>query len=118
MEIEIQILQDIPEEQIKLFEDRTIYNVAVFTREFTKGSSAFPYLSGELQRSEVALPIQDLGNKTYGLGAGVDYAKYVWGYNKANWTNPNTEPKWYASVFKNSNATIINNAVQTALKEV
>lgn len=118
MQVEIEILKDIPEVQIKNFEDRTIYNTAVFTREYTKSSTAFPELSGELKRQEIAAPIENLGNNTYGLTGGVDYAKYVWNYKNAKWTNPNTQPQWYASVLKSSAATIISNAVQTTLKEV
>ena len=118
MEIDIQIIRDIPADQIKKFEDRTIYNTAVFTREFTKSENAFPELSGELKRQEVAVPIQDLGNNAYGLGTGVDYATIVWNYKNAKWTNPNTQPQWYASVLKSNYSTIINNAVQVALKEV
>jgi hypothetical protein len=118
MEIDIQVLKDIPTEQIKKFEDRTIYNTAVFTREYTKSSTAYPELSGELKRQEIAAPIENLGNNTYGLTGGVDYAKYVWNYKNAQWTNPNTQPQWYASVLRNNYEVIVNNAVQTALKEV
>jgi hypothetical protein len=118
MEIDIQVLKKLPVEQIKKFEDRTIYNTAVFTREYTKSSTAYPELSGELKRQEIAAPIENLGNNTYGLTGGVGYAKYVWNYKNAKWTNPNTQPQWYASVLKSSTATIISNAVQTTLKEV
>lgn len=118
MEIDIQILKELPVEQIKKFEDMTIYNIAAITREFTKSSNAYPYLTGELQKSEVALPIQQVDKMNYGLGAGIDYAKKVWNYKNANWTNPSTQPQWYASVLRNNYEVIISNAVQTALKEV
>ena len=77
MKIDIEIIKGLPVEQINMFEDRTIYNVAVETREMTKGFRAFPYLSGELERTEIAEPITG-SNKEYGLSAGVDYAKYVY----------------------------------------
>lgn len=118
MEIDIQVLKELPVEQIKKFEDRTIYNIAAITREFTKSANAYPYLTGELQKSEVALPIQQVDKMNYGLGAGIDYAKKVWNYKNANWTNPSTQPQWYASVLRNNYEVIVNNAVQTALKEV
>lgn len=118
MEVEIEILKDIPVEQINRFEDRTIYNVAVFTREFTKSKSAYPYLSGELQRQEVSLPIEG-SNKEYGLGRGVEYASRVYNYGQnTQWTNPNTEPQWYHTVFSKNYSTIVNQAVSIALKEV
>lgn len=118
MEIDTEIIKDIPVEQIAKFEDRTLYNITLLTREYTKSSQAFPYLTGTLQQSEVALPIQQIDTKCYGLGAGVDYAVRVWTYKKANWTNPSTQPQWYSSVLKNNAEVIFTNAVQTALKEV
>ena len=118
MEVEIEIVKGIPVEQINKFEDRTIYNVAVFTREFTKSKSAYPYLSGELQRQEVSLPIEG-ANKEYGLAGGVKYANKVYTYKDGtNWTNKNTEPQWYHTVFSKNYTTIVNQAVSIALKEV
>lgn len=118
MEFELQWEKQIPIEQIKAFEDKTIYNMAVYTREFTKGSMAYPYLTGELQRTEVVSPVIKLGDCDYGLTTGVDYATKVWQYNNVNWTNPSTKPQWYMSVLKTSVDVIVMNAVQSALKEV
>ena len=42
-----------------------------------KGLRAFPYLSGELERQEIAEPITG-SNKEYGLRVQVDYAKRVY----------------------------------------
>lgn len=36
MEVEFEIIKDIPVDQISKFEDRAIYNVAMLTREYTK----------------------------------------------------------------------------------
>lgn len=117
MNIEIEITKELPVKQINNFEDRTVYNCAVFTREFTKGANAFPYLTGNLQRHEIAAPIIG-SNKDYGLSSGVDYAKYVWKMNDVKWTNPNTQPQWYYSIFTKRTDTIVNQAVNTALKEI
>lgn len=117
MNVEIQIIKDIPKDQIEKFEDRTTYNVAVFTREYTKTSNAFPYLSGTLKRSELSSPIVG-SNKSYGLSAGTDYAVYVYRMENANWTNKNTMPHWYMANFKTQGNTVTNNAVKSALKEV
>lgn len=111
------IFKGLPKDKIEDFEDKVVYNVAVETREFTKGQSAYPYLTGELERSEVAEPILG-GNKEYGLGAGVDYAIYVYNYNKANWTNPSTEAHWYYNVFKKKSEEIVAQAVIKAMKEI
>lgn len=118
MDFEMHWEKEIPIEQIRLFEDKTIYNMAMLTREYTKGSMAFPYLTGRLQQNEVAAPIIKSGNCDYGLATGVDYAKRVWTYNNVNWTNPSTKPQWYMSVLKTSVDVIVANAVQNALKEV
>ena len=117
MKIDIEIIKGLPVEQINEFADRTIYNVAVETREMAKGLRAFPYLSGELERTEIAEPITG-SDKEYGLSAGVDYAKRVYNYNEANWTNPNTQDHWYASIYDKYYASIVNNAKEKALKEI
>lgn len=117
MNVEVEIIKELPKKQILGLEDRVVYNTAVLTREYTKNANAYPYLSGELQRSEIAAPITG-SNKEYGLLSGVDYAKYVWKYNNAVWTNPSTQPKWYYTTYKNQSAVITQNALVRALKEI
>lgn len=117
MKIDVEIIKGLPIDQIEMFEDRTVYNVAVETREMAKGLRAFPYLTGELERQEIAEPITG-SNKEYGLSAGVDYAKRVYNYNKAKWTNTNTEYQWYHTVYEKNYASIVNNAREKALKEI
>lgn len=117
MEIVFKITKDIPAKEIQNFEKKVVYNTALYTRERTKGASAFPYLTGRLERSEIALPIQGSGME-YGLGAGVDYAVSVWKKTNVNWTNSSTQPQWYYSVFKKEYASIVSQAVNTSLKEL
>ena len=118
MDFEIEVIRNLPVEQIHKFEDRTVYNMAVLTREFTKSANAFPYLTGTLYQSEIALPILNPGDKEYCLGAGVDYATRVWTYKNAQWTNPSTKPQWYATILNLNAEQITVIAVQTALKEI
>lgn len=117
MNVEVKIIKGLPTEQISKFEDRTVYNTAVVTREYTKSRNAYPYKSGKLMRTEVSLPIIG-SNKEYGLQAGVDYAKYVWKMENVHWTNPNTQPHWYYSNFNEKGAVLLTNAVIKALKEI
>lgn len=117
MNIEIEIKKGLPIKQIQSFEDKTVYNCAVFTREMTKGTNAYPYLTGKLRRTEEASAIVG-SNKTYGLTAGVDYAVDVWGYTNVHWTNPSTQPQWYKSVFNKNGGVIVSGAVVHAVKEV
>ena len=117
MNVEFQWVKPLPIKEIEKFEDRVVYNAAVYTREYTKGTSAYPYLSGELSRQEAKAPIVG-SNKQYGLTAGVDYAKYVWDMKGVKWTNNATKPQWYYTQFKNSAEVIVHQAVNTALKEI
>lgn len=115
MEVEVTILKDIPKDKIRKFEDLVIYEMARETLALTSGN--FPRLTGDLERSSYAMGVVNLGNMTYGLGAGVDYAKYVWKMSdKTNWTNPNTIPQWYYWVFAARKDNIINQAVTGAKK--
>ena len=103
---------------IDRFTDKVVYNVAVLTREMTKGLRAYPRRTGRLEQTEVSEQITG-SNKEYGLSAGVAYAKYVWlkGRN-TNWTNSSTEPQWYYTVFDKHDKEIVHNAVNRALKEL
>lgn len=113
--VEFQWIKPLPIKDINRFEDRMVYNVAVYTREYAKGTSAFPRRTGKLQRSEVASPVVG-NNKNYGLVAGTDYAKYVWRMNNVKWTNPSTKPQWYYTVFKNQKEKIMGQALGSSLK--
>lgn len=117
MNIEVKVIKGIPVQQIDKFEDRVVYNTALFTREYVKARNAYPYLTGKLARSEIASPITG-SRKTYGLTSGVDYAKYVWAMKDVNWTNPSTKPQWYYTAFKEKGYSFITNAVMAAKKEI
>lgn len=117
MNVDIEIIKGIPEKQIEQFEDRVIYNVAVETREMTKGYNAFPYLTGTLMEQEIAAPITG-SNKEYGLSAGVDYAMYVWKMTDVAWTNQQTQNQWYETIYIKNKSTIKQIATSIALKEI
>lgn len=117
MKLEVEIVKDIPEKQIKVYQDKVVYYTAVETREYTKGMGVYPYLTGELERSEVASPITGR-NATYNLLSGVNYAKYVWNYKKAKWTNPKTQPQWYKNIYKKYHNRILQTAKTRASKEI
>ena len=117
MSIEVQIIKDIPTNQINEFEDRVVYNTAVLTREMTKSSSSYPYLTGELARNEIQAPVEG-SNKEYGLLSGVKYAKYVWNMENVKWTNSSTKPQWYLTNYKLQKESIINTAINRALRSL
>ena len=117
MSLEAQIIKEIPEKQLNQFKDRVVYYTASLTREYTKGMGAYPELSGDLKRYEIASHITG-GNAQYNLLAGVDYAKYVWNFNNVKWTNPNTIPKWYYNVYRQKGKIILTNASTRAMREI
>lgn len=113
MSIEVKIIKDIPEKEITKYEDRVVYYSAVLTREYTKGMSAYPHLTGELEKQEIKAPITG-SNGEYNLLWGVDYAPYVWKMKNVDWTNENTKPQWYKTVYRQKEKTIIDTAMQRA----
>lgn len=115
MNVEIEIKKGLSKQEIMQFADKVVYNVAVMTRETTKANNAFPYRTGRLQRSEIALPV--IGNNAeYGLSSGVDYAIDVWSMRNVKWTNPQTKPQWYYYIFDKSKQMIVSAAVIKAKK--
>ena len=117
MRVEIEVLKDIPKEQINKFEDRVVYYTALETREHVKMVNGYPYRTGRLRRTEVATPITGT-NKEYNLLTGVGYAKQVYNYTNVNWTNPSTLPQWYHTAFRSKGNTFIQRAVNKSLKEL
>lgn len=117
MKLEVEIIKEIPEKKVKMYEDRVVYNTALLTREYTKGMGAYPYLTGDLQKAEAGSPITGR-NAVYNLLAGVDYAKEVWNYKNPNWTNTKTVPQWYYNVYRKYQKKILHTAQQKAIKEI
>lgn len=116
MNVEFKWIKPLPIAKINEFEDRVVYNCALYTREYTKGTSAFPRLTGELERNEIKSPIMG-SNKTYSLTGGVDYAGYVWRMSGVNWTNKATQPQWYYTTFKNHAEKIMSQAIVSSIKK-
>ena len=117
IEISVKIEKDIPVDQIKEFEDKVVYYTASLTREYTKGTNAYPYRTGELAREEMSSQITG-SNAEYNLLAGTNYAPYVWKMGKVNWTNKSTEPQWYYNVHRKHEKTINSSAIERVLKEI
>lgn len=116
MNIQVQILKDIPKKKIQSFEDNVVQAIARETLNATSGF--FPRLTGELEIGSYDFGVQG-SNKKYGIGTTVDYGKYVWDYKQStNWTNPNTLAQWYMTVFKNHQERIVNQAVQGAKRSL
>ena len=115
--IDVSIIKDIPTKDITKFEDRVVYNAAMYTREYTKNLNAYPELTGELKKQEIKAPITG-SNGSYELLDGTTYAKCVYKMKGVKWTNKSTIPQWYDNVYKKKQDLIMEKAKQAALKEL
>lgn len=117
--VDVQIVKDIPTEQIKKWQDKVVYGMARATLDITNSARYFPYLTGALNQGSMAMGVQG-SNGTYEIGAtGVNYAPKVWTYGeRTNWTNPNTLPQWYISAFEKHRTEIVDVAVKNAESEL
>lgn len=116
--VTVEIPRQLPIRELDSYIDKTVYNAARITLDFTNTKQRFPYRTGELNRGSMAEGVVGEGNKTYHLGArGVDYAMDVWEYPQStNWTNPNTYAQWYMTEFKNEQELIMRQAVDNAMR--
>ena len=117
--IEVEIPKELPFSKMNDFMDLCMFGVSRMTLDFTNTGSHFPYRTGELARASMAEGVVNDGWCNYHLGAnGVDYAPKVYEYGeKTHWTNPDTYPQWYETVFSQNESTILDLARQQAEKE-
>jgi hypothetical protein len=118
--VEVQIIKDIPEDKIKDYVDLTIFGIARGVLDYTLSDNRFPQLTGNLMRSAMAEGVKKESENTYYVGAeGADYATYVWGMpQNTNWTNPDTYAQWYEKVYKEKVNIITQQAVDNAIRSV
>lgn len=119
--IDIEIVKDLPAKELAQYCDDVVFNVARQTLDLTNTGGHFPYLTGELSRASMAEGVVKEKHATYYVGAeGVDYAKYVWKYPQkgTNWTNKETYAQWYVTQFKNKKELIIQNAISKAKEKL
>ena len=120
IQCEVEIIEELPKDKIKQWEDKVVYMLSRKTLDFTDSNEHFPYLTGKLAEASMNEGVIQLGNLTYGLGArGVEYAPKVWQYGEnTNWTNKKTLPQWYMSVFEKYKNEILQDAIKTSINEV
>lgn len=119
--VQIEIVKDLPVEQIKKWEDKVVYSLARETLDFTNSAHYFPYKTGALNISSMNKGVVNMGNMTYGLGyeGTTEYAPRVWQFGKGtNWTNPNTLPQWYISAFSKHKTELVQLALKDAESEL
>lgn len=120
--VQIEIVKDLPVEQIKKWEDKVVYSLARETLDFTNTKRYFPRRSGDLQNSSMSCGVVNLGNMSYGLSydeGTAYYTKYVWKMGEGtNWTNDNTLPQWYMSTFSKHKTELVQLAIKNAESEL
>ncbi len=118
--ISFEVVKPMPVKEISNWEDKVVYGIARATLDFTNSSHHFPYLTGELNRASMNEGVVQETKGTYHLGArGVEYAPKVWNYGQnTNWTNKQTLPKWYVSVYNKYRDTINEAALKNAESEL
>lgn len=116
IKIDVEIIKDLPVDELNAYIDNTVYNIARVTLDFT--GPHIPHLSGDMERAIASYGVQG-SNKEYTLGDNItDYSQTVWNYpqNGTNWTNPRSYSKWFITEFKNQKDVIVNRAVTSAKK--
>lgn len=121
MNIEVEIIKDLPVKELDKFVDLTVFAVARNDLDYTMSENRFPYRTGNLQRSSMAQGITKESNGVYCLYVpeGANYAARVWQYpQNTAWTNPDTYAQWFVTTYHNKMEIITHNAVTTALRSV
>ena len=122
IDVSIEIKRDLPKDQLKKWQDKVIYSMAREVLDFTDSKSHFPRRTGDLQITSKAVGVLKLGNASYGLDYDHDkvpYAIRVWNMGDGtHWTNDNTLPQWYASVFDKYKTEIVQLAIKNSESEL
>lgn len=120
--VEIEIIEDLPIKKIEEYADLVVYGVARKTLDYTYADNRFPKKTGNLERSSMAQPVRKEQQYTYCLDVPqqAEYAKYVWvmPQDTTNWTNPDTYAEWYVTTYKNKKDVITSIAVNDAIRSV
>ena len=119
--IEIEIVKDLPIDEIKKYADLVVLGVARQTKDYTASDNRYPYRTGNLQISSMAQEVRKEQDYVYCLDVpgGADYAHYVWNMpQESNWTNPNTYAQWYDKVYNEKKEIITQQAIDNALRSI
>lgn len=117
--IQVEMVKELPAEELAQYCDDVVFNVARATLDFTNTGEHFPHLTGDLQNASMAEGVVKESYATYHVGAeGVNYALAVWKMSQdVHWTNPNTYAQWYVTQFKEKKELIIDKAVSMTKKK-
>lgn len=92
--------------------EKVMRSIARQTIDITGSSKVTAYDTGKTERSMYAQGVQgDMASGFY-IGNFTDYASYVYVKSGVNWTNPNTQTRWFEYIWKTKGAGIIDRAIK------
>ena len=94
--------------------DKCLYAIARQTLDFIGSSKATAYKTGETERTMYAQGVQPDADG-YHIGNYTDYAENVYWKKSANWTNPQTRPQWFHTIWKEQGELITDNCIRRYL---
>lgn len=94
--------------------DKCLYAIARQTLDMVGSTKATAYKSGATERSMYAQGVQACANGYY-IGDFTDYAKNVYWKVNANWTNKNTKPQWFHTIWQEQGDLITDNCIRRYL---
>ena len=98
------LLQNAPEKILR--------QVARETLDRTGSSKVTAYNTGKTERSMYTHGVQGNFEEGFYIGNFTDYASYVYPKSGVNWTNANTQTKWFEFIWTKYGKGILNNAIQ------
>ena len=91
--------------------EKIVRQIARDTLDMTGSAHVTAYDTGATERSMYEKGVQGDYMSGFYIGNFTDYAAYVYEpRRKVNWTNPNTQPKWFEYIWKKYGKGIIDNA--------
>ena len=91
--------------------DKCLYAIARQTLDYVGSSKATAYKSGKTETSMFVQGVQPEPGG-YFIGDFTDYAKNVYWKKNANWTNPQTRPQWFHTIWKEQGDLITDNCIK------
>lgn len=84
--------------------------IARQTLDYTGSNKVTAYLTGKTEQSMYTHGVQGDYNTGLYIGNFTDYAEIVYNKTGVNWTNPNTQPKWFEFIWTKYGKGITDNA--------
>ena len=92
--------------------EKVMRQIARDTIDETRSAKVTAYRTGKTQRSMGEQGVQGNMDTGFYIGNFTDYASYVYVKSGVNWTNPNTQTRWFEYIWKTKGAGIIDRAIK------